>query len=58
MMGLYDDWTVVVGNLRKARNSWAWLSRILVREGVKPRVSGMFFKVVVQAVLLFGLEKF
>ena len=26
-------------------------------EGASPRVSGMFFKAVVQAVLLFGSEK-
>ena len=32
------------------------LSIILGREGAKPRVSGMFFKAVVQAVLIFGLE--
>ena len=32
------------------------LSIILGREGAKPRVPGMFFKEVVQAVLLFGSE--
>ena len=31
--------------------------RILSREGAAPQVSGLFFKAVVQAVLLFGLEK-
>ena len=36
------DWPEVVGNLRKARKSWAQLIRILVREGAKPRVSGIF----------------
>ena len=32
------------------------LSIILGREGAKTRVSGMFFKAVVQAVLIFGSE--
>ena len=54
MTSSYDDWKAVVVNLRKERNSWARLLRILGREGVNPRVSGMFFKEVVQLVLLFG----
>ena len=32
------------------------LSRLLVREGATPRVSGKFYKAVVQAVLLYGSE--
>ena len=32
------------------------MSRILSREGAKPRVFGFFFKAVVQAVLIFGLD--
>ena len=55
-MVLDDDWTSVVGNLRKARKSWARMESILGREGDIPRVSGMFLKAVVQAVLLFGSE--
>ena len=51
-----EDWPVVMGNLRKGRKSWAQLTRILAREGADMRVSGMFFKVLVQAVLLFGSE--
>ena len=49
-----DDWLAVAGNLRKARESWTRMTRILGREGADPRISGLFFKVVVQAVLLFG----
>ena len=52
----YENWLEVVGNLKKARKSWAWLTRILGREGANLWVSGMFFKSVVQAVLFFGLE--
>ena len=42
-----DDWPAVVGNLKKARKSWARMTRILGREGANPRVSGIFFKGVV-----------
>ena len=49
-----DDWTDVVGNLRKSRKSWEYLARILGQEGANPRVLGMFFRAVVQAMVLFG----
>ena len=32
------------------------MSRILIREGARPRVSGFLFKSAVQSVLLFGAE--
>ena len=51
-----DDWLAVAGNLVKARKSWGRLASILSREGADKRVSGNFFKTVVQAVLLFGAE--
>ena len=51
-----DYWPAVAGNLVKSRKSWVRLSRILSREGSGRRVSGNFFKAVVQAVLLFGAE--
>ena len=51
---LVHAWLELVGNLRKVRNSWVQLSRILGREGENPRVSGMFFSLVVQVVLIFG----
>ena len=46
----------VVGILWNSQKIWARLTRILEREGSIPRVSGMFFTAVVQAVLIFGLE--
>ena len=52
----YNDWPAVAGNLGKAQKSWGRLQRILGREGADKRVSGNFFKVVVQQVLLFGAE--
>ena len=36
--------------------SWTLMTRILGREGADLRISRLFFKVVVQAVLLFGSE--
>ena len=51
-----DNWLAVAGNLAKARRSWGRLQRILGREGATPRISGSFFKAVVQQVLLFGAE--
>ena len=51
-----DDWLTVVCNLGKARKSWGRLSRVMIREGVDPKVSGIFYKAVAQAVLLFRVE--
>ena len=51
-----DDWPEVAGNLTKAQRSWGRLQKILSREGATPRISGSFFKAVVQQVLLFGAE--
>ena len=46
----------VLANLWKARKKWYMISRILGMEGTYMRMSGNFFKVVLQAVLLFGLN--
>ena len=43
-----DDWPAVAGNLAQARKSWGRLQRILSREDATPRISGSFFKAVVQ----------
>ena len=51
-----DDWPSVAGNLVKARKRWGRLQGIPSREGATKRVSGNFFKAVVQQVLLFGAE--
>ena len=51
-----DYWPVLVGNLLKAWKRWAWMMRILGREVISSRVSGMFSKAVVQAVLLLWSE--
>ena len=52
-----DDYCpAVLGNLVKSRKSWGRLARVLTWEGADKRVSGKFFKAVVQSVLLFGAE--
>ena len=51
-----SDWPALRRNLTKARQRWAMISRIIVREGATPRVSGYFYKAVVQSVLLYGSE--
>jgi hypothetical protein len=51
-----DDWPAVLRNMAKTRQRWAYISRILRREGATPRISAMFNKAVVQTVLLFGSE--
>jgi hypothetical protein len=40
----------------KAQQRWAYISRILSQEGATPRISAIFYKAVVQTVLLFGSE--
>ena len=46
----------MAGNLRKDSKSCTWMTRILSWEGEDPKVSGLFFKAVVQVVLLLGEE--
>ena len=54
MMALGDNWPELVGNLRKGQKIWAWLTRLLGREGARPKVSGFFLKAVLKEVLIFG----
>jgi len=51
-----DDWPALHRNLTKARQRWGQVRRILAREGADPRVSAMFYKAIVQSVLLYGCE--
>ena len=51
-----DEWTVVVGKLRKDQKSWAQMASIMVQEGAFSWVLGVLFKAVVQTVLLLGSE--
>ena len=51
-----NDMPAVQANLKKARGVWSRLSRLLRGETTNPRVCGMFYKAVVQSVLLYGSE--
>ena len=44
----------VRANLKKAQKCWRMLSRLLRVENMPARVYGMFYKAVVQVVLVFG----
>ena len=48
-----NDWLAVARNLSWTRAVWSKMARILRREGVSLRVSGLCFKAMVQVVLLF-----
>ena len=56
MMASGEYCLAAVGNLLKARKSWEHTSIILGREVANPRVPGIFFKALMQAVLIFGAE--
>ena len=51
-----DDWPAIHHNLTRARKQWAMVSQVLVREKAEPRIAAMFYKAVVQSVLLYGAE--
>ena len=42
-----DNWPVVVANIQKERKNWAWISRILGREGTYADKLGVFYNAVV-----------
>ena len=48
------DSCVMHAQFLKARKTWAWLSNVLHGEYASPCVCGMFYKAVVQVVLLYG----
>ena len=56
LMAWDDNWPYVAGNLKKSRKNWTRMTRILVWEGADPRISGLFLKADVQAVLIFGSD--
>ena len=52
----YDDWPAVRRSIMRARSVWRRLGTLLRREGEEPRVSEIFYRAVVQAILLYGLD--
>ncbi len=51
-----NDTQAMRGNLKKACKSSGQVSHILRAENTSPKVCGVFYKAIVQAVLLFGSE--
>ena len=49
------DRTAVVRSLRRARQKWAQLTRILSREGAYSQALGQIYLVVVQLIMMYGL---
>ena len=53
---LDDDWPLVVCNLRRVKQKWTQLTRVLRIEGVDAQTSGRIYLEVVQEVFLYGSE--
>ena len=51
-----DDEECVTDNLRRARQKWGVIAKILKREGANPVCMSRFYLTVVQAVLLYGAD--
>jgi len=51
-----DDSPDVYKNLAKARTRWGMVSQVLRCDKLRPKAAAMFYKAVVQSVLLFGSE--
>ena len=49
-----DYWTAVRRNIMCTRLVWAILGTLLRQEGEEPMVSSIFYKAVVQAIILYG----
>ncbi len=49
-----DNIQAICAQLRKTRATWAWVGQVLRNKNVSPHVAATFYKVVVQAILLYG----
>ena len=47
---------MVVCNLRRARQKWAWTTWVFSREGADARTSGRIYLAVVKSVMIYGSE--
>jgi hypothetical protein len=50
------DWPALYKNVKKAKAKWGQIARPLIKTGVRVRLVGMFYKAIVQNVLLYGCE--
>ena len=51
-----DAWTVVSQSIIRLRFVWGMLGLLLQQEGADPKVAEMFYRAVIQALLIFGDE--
>ena len=51
-----DNWPAVQWIIMRARSVWGRLGTLLLREGSDPRVAEMFYRAVVQEILMYGSE--
>ena len=51
----YDNWPAILHNIKKSRQVWGQLGKILQRKRGEPTVSAKSYCAVVQMVLLFGV---
>ena len=51
-----SDWPALYKNLVKACKQWGMISQPLLNTGVTPKQVGMFYKAIVQSVLLYACE--
>ena len=51
-----DDTACIINQVKRARQKWNAIARILKREGANARIMAKFYMAVVQAVLLYGAE--
>ena len=51
-----NDKHASIRQLARARTKWNRIRRVLRSKGMKPRAMGYFYKAIVQAILLYGLE--
>ena len=52
----YDDWPAVQRKIMCARSVWGILGTLLQQEGADPRLAEIFYRPVVQAILLCGYD--
>ena len=51
-----DAWPAVVRNLRRARQNWVRMTRILIREVSDAQAPGQIYLAVVQSIIMYGSE--
>ena len=51
-----SDWPAIFRQLTRARQRWAMIARVVAKLQIPAKAAGMFYKAIVQAVLLYGSE--